>query len=115
MAQNLGNNCTGKKDSKAHCPVAAGPLTAELSEVYFFDLHEYRNMGLTKAPGCKERVLGQKISLCEDRILILVYYKIHKVFFQVTNKIISMIEPGVAPWRRTWNTYGLARNYGTKH
>lgn len=26
-----------------------------------------------------------------------------------------MIERGVIPWRRTWSTYGLARNYGTKH
>lgn len=26
-----------------------------------------------------------------------------------------MIEQGVAPWRRTWSTYGLARNYGTDH
>ncbi|MFM9950915.1 MAG: ArdC family protein [Saprospiraceae bacterium] len=33
----------------------------------------------------------------------------------VTNKIIGMIEQGVAPWRKTWSTYGLARNYGTNH
>lgn len=37
------------------------------------------------------------------------------LYEEVTNKIISMIEQGVAPWRRTWSTYGLARNYGTKH
>lgn len=37
------------------------------------------------------------------------------LYEEVTNKIISMIEKGVAPWRRTWSTYGLARNYGTKH
>lgn len=34
---------------------------------------------------------------------------------EVTNKIISMIEKGVAPWRRTWSSYGLARNYITRH
>ena len=33
------------------------------------------------------------------------------LYEEVTNKIISMIEKGVAPWRRTWSTYGLARNY----
>ncbi len=37
------------------------------------------------------------------------------LYQEVTNKIISMIEQGVAPWRRTWSTYGLARNYVTKH
>lgn len=37
------------------------------------------------------------------------------LYEEVTNKIISMIQQGVAPWRRTWSTYGLARNYGTDH
>lgn len=37
------------------------------------------------------------------------------LYQEVTNKIIAMIEQGVAPWRRTWSTYGLARNYVTKH
>ena len=37
------------------------------------------------------------------------------LYQQVTNKIIGMIEKGVAPWRRTWSTYGLARNYLTRH
>jgi len=37
------------------------------------------------------------------------------LYQEVTNKIIGMIERGVAPWRRTWSTYGLARNYATKH
>jgi antirestriction protein ArdC len=37
------------------------------------------------------------------------------LYQQVTNKIIGMIEQGVAPWRRTWSTYGLARNYLTRH
>ena len=37
------------------------------------------------------------------------------LYQQVTNKIIALIEKGVAPWRRTWSTYGLARNYVTRH
>ena len=37
------------------------------------------------------------------------------LYQQVTNKIIALIENGVAPWRRTWSTYGLARNYVTRH
>ena len=37
------------------------------------------------------------------------------LYREVTDKIIRMIENGVAPWRRTWSTYGLARNYATKH
>lgn len=37
------------------------------------------------------------------------------LYQEVTNKIIGMIEQGVAPWRRTWSTYGLARNYVTRH
>jgi antirestriction protein ArdC len=37
------------------------------------------------------------------------------LYREVTNKIIAMIEQGVAPWRRTWSTYGLARNYATGH
>ncbi|MBK9729043.1 MAG: DUF1738 domain-containing protein [Saprospiraceae bacterium] len=40
---------------------------------------------------------------------------IASLYEEVTNKIIAMIEKGVAPWRRTWSTYGLARNYGTDH
>lgn len=37
------------------------------------------------------------------------------VYQEVTDKIISMLERGVAPWRRTWSTYGLAKNYVTGH
>ena len=37
------------------------------------------------------------------------------LYQEVTNKMISMIEQGVAPWRLTWNTYGLAKNYATGH
>jgi len=37
------------------------------------------------------------------------------LYQEVTNKIISMLEQGVAPWRRTWSTYGLAKNYITGH
>ncbi|MEZ4927915.1 MAG: zincin-like metallopeptidase domain-containing protein [Saprospiraceae bacterium] len=37
------------------------------------------------------------------------------LYQQLTNKIIGMIEQGVVPWRRTWSTYGLARNYVTQH
>jgi antirestriction protein ArdC len=33
----------------------------------------------------------------------------------VTNRIIEKLEQGVAPWRRTWSRYGLARNYASKH
>lgn len=37
-------------------------------------------------------------------------------FYQeVTNKIITLLEKGVTPWRCTWNKYGLARNYATGH
>lgn len=31
----------------------------------------------------------------------------------VTNKIMGLLEKGVAPWRQTWSSYGLARNYVT--
>lgn len=37
------------------------------------------------------------------------------LYQEVTYKIISMLEQGVAPWRRTWSTYGLAKNYATGH
>lgn len=37
------------------------------------------------------------------------------LYAEVTNKIIGMIEQGVAPWRKTWSQYGLARNYATGH
>lgn len=37
------------------------------------------------------------------------------LYREVTDKIISLIESGVAPWRRTWSCYGLARNYATGH
>lgn len=36
---------------------------------------------------------------------------IASLYDEVTNRIIAMIEKGVAPWRKTWNTYGIARNY----
>ena len=32
------------------------------------------------------------------------------IYREVTDKIIAMIEKGVAPWRRTWSQYGLARD-----
>ena len=37
------------------------------------------------------------------------------LYQEVTNKIISKIEEGVAPWRKSWSQYGLARNYATDH
>jgi len=37
------------------------------------------------------------------------------LYQEVTNKIIAMLENGVIPWRRPWNTYGLARNYFSGH
>ena len=37
------------------------------------------------------------------------------LYQEVTYKIISILEQGVAPWRRTWSTYGLAKNYATGH
>lgn len=37
------------------------------------------------------------------------------LYSEVTNKIISKIEAGVAPWRKTWSQYGLARNYASNH
>ncbi|MCB0651500.1 MAG: DUF1738 domain-containing protein [Saprospiraceae bacterium] len=33
----------------------------------------------------------------------------------VTNKMIALLEKGVAPWRSPWSKYGLARNYATGH
>ena len=29
----------------------------------------------------------------------------------VTNRIIEQLEKGVLPWRKTWSSYGLAKNY----
>lgn len=37
------------------------------------------------------------------------------LYQEVTEKIISILEQGVAPWRRTCSTYGLAKNYATGH
>ena len=37
------------------------------------------------------------------------------LYQEVTNKMIALLEKGVAPWRCTWNRYGLARNYATNH
>lgn len=40
---------------------------------------------------------------------------IQDVYLKVTERIISLLEKGVIPWRKTWNTYGLAKNYTTGH
>ncbi len=37
------------------------------------------------------------------------------LYREVTDKIIALLEKGIAPWRQTWSSYGLARNYATKH
>ena len=37
------------------------------------------------------------------------------LYQEVTNKMIALLEKGVAPWRCTWNKYGAARNYATGH
>lgn len=37
------------------------------------------------------------------------------LYQEVTNKMIEKIEQGVAPWRKSWSQYGLARNYATNH
>ena len=37
------------------------------------------------------------------------------LYQEVTNKMITLLEKGVAPWRCTWNKYGSARNYATGH
>jgi len=33
------------------------------------------------------------------------------LYEEVSNRIVAIIEKGVLPWRKTWSTYGLARNY----
>ena len=33
------------------------------------------------------------------------------LYQEVTDKIMGLLEKGVAPWRQTWSSYGLARNY----
>ena len=35
------------------------------------------------------------------------------LYQEVTDKIMGLLEKGVAPWRQTWSSYGLARNYVT--
>lgn len=37
------------------------------------------------------------------------------LYQKVTNRIIELLESGVIPWRKTWNSYGLAKNYATNH
>lgn len=37
------------------------------------------------------------------------------LYQEVTNKMITLLEKGVSPWRCTWNRYGLARNYASNH
>ena len=37
------------------------------------------------------------------------------IYQEATDKIIKMLERGVAPWRCTWSKYGMARNYKTGH
>lgn len=37
------------------------------------------------------------------------------LYQEVTNKMVALLEKGVAPWRCTWNRYGLARNFATGH
>lgn len=32
-----------------------------------------------------------------------------------TNRIIALLEKGVPPWRKSWGSYGLARNYASGH
>ena len=33
------------------------------------------------------------------------------LYREVREKIMDLLEQGVAPWRQTWSSYGLARNY----
>ena len=35
------------------------------------------------------------------------------LYQMITNKIIALLEKGVSPWRQTWSSYGLAKNYAT--
>ncbi len=37
------------------------------------------------------------------------------LYQEVTDKMITLLEKGVTPWRCTWNKYGLARNYASGH
>lgn len=37
------------------------------------------------------------------------------LYQKVTNRMIELLEVGVIPWRKTWNSYGLAKNYATNH
>ncbi len=37
------------------------------------------------------------------------------LYQEVTNKIIKILENGILPWRKTWSSFGLARNYLSGH
>ena len=43
------------------------------------------------------------------------HIKTRDLYKETTNRIIAMLEKGVAPWRCTWNKYGFAKNYATGH
>lgn len=37
------------------------------------------------------------------------------IYEKITERILSHLEAGTAPWRQTWGTYGLAKNFLTNH
>jgi len=37
------------------------------------------------------------------------------LYNRVNQRIIDSLEQGIIPWRKPWNSYGLARNYATGH
>lgn len=37
------------------------------------------------------------------------------LYQETTDKIVDLLEQGVAPWKCTWSKYGLARNYASGH
>jgi len=37
------------------------------------------------------------------------------LYQKVTDRIIVLLEKGTVPWKRTWSSYGMAKNYATGH
>jgi len=37
------------------------------------------------------------------------------LYQKVTDRIIALLEKGTVPWKRTWSSYGMAKNYATGH
>ncbi|MCB0515550.1 MAG: DUF1738 domain-containing protein [Bacteroidetes bacterium] len=93
---------TATNDNTTACGISCKTHSADLSQQPYFSHQNYHVMS-------EETVSKQAALQAETSQAKFAIYQ------RATQRIIDLLEKGEVAWRRTWGTYGFAKNFKTGH